>query len=54
MFTKKQEQGIEDYNEGYKANQVTWELDSYAEEHFRSLGLIDDEKEDDDFISYNK
>ena len=37
-----------------KTQQVTWELDSYAEEHFRSLGRIDEDDRDDDFISYNK
>jgi hypothetical protein len=27
---------------------------SSSEEHFRSLGLIDEDDKDDDFISYNK
>jgi hypothetical protein len=31
---KKQTQDIEDYNEGYKANQVTWELDELCRRAF--------------------
>jgi hypothetical protein len=54
VFSSKQLEGIEDYKDVPKTQQVTWELDSYAEEHFRSLGLIDKDDEEDDFISYNK
>jgi len=54
VFTKKQEQGIEDYMDVPKTQQVTWELDSYDEEHFRSLGLMDEDDKEDDFVSYNK
>ena len=55
IFTAKQIQGIEDYKDVPKVQEVKWELDDYTYEHFKSLGLVEDEpNEDDDFVSYNK
>ena len=55
IFTTKQIQGMEDYKEVPKTQQVDWEVDENMYEHFKSLNLIDDEpNEDDDIISYNK
>lgn len=53
IFTAKQIQGIEDYKDVPKTQEVKWEMDDNTYEHFKSLGLTD-EPNDDDFISYNK
>jgi hypothetical protein len=53
IFTAKQIQGIEDYKDTPKTQEVKWEMDDNTYEHFKSLGLTD-ELNDDDFISYNK
>ena len=38
-----------------KVQEVKWDLDDYTYEHFKSLGLVEEEpNKDDDFISYNK
>lgn len=54
IFTAKQIQGMEDYKEVPKTQEVKWDLDDNTYEHFKSLGLIDGEdEEEDDFTSYN-
>jgi hypothetical protein len=53
IFTAKQIQGIEDYKDVPKTQEVKWEMDDNTYEHFKSLGMTD-EPNDDDFISYNK
>jgi hypothetical protein len=57
IFTAKQIQGIEDYKDIPKIQEVKWEMDDNTYEHFKSLGLIGSdeiENEEDDIISYNK
>jgi hypothetical protein len=57
IFSTKQIQGIEDYKDVPKAQEVKWEMDDNTYDHFKSLGLIGNdeiENEEDDIISYNK
>lgn len=55
IFTAKQIQGIEDYKDVPKVQEVKWDMDDNMYEHFKSLNLIGDESnEDDDIVSYNK
>jgi len=55
IFTAKQIQGIEDYKDVPKVQEVKWDMDENMYEHFKSLNLLGDEpNEDDDIISYNK
>jgi hypothetical protein len=57
IFSAKQIQGIEDYKDVPKVQEVKWEMDDNTYEHFKSLGLIGNdeiENEEDDIISYNK
>jgi hypothetical protein len=55
IFTAKQIQGIEEYKDVPKTQEVQWELDENAYEHFKSLGLIGDDEfqnDEDDIVSY--
>ena len=53
VYSNKQILAIEDYVDQPKTAQVDWELDEYAKEHFKQLGLIDEEKSDgEEFINY--
>jgi hypothetical protein len=57
IFSAKQIQGIEDYKDVPKVQEVKWEMDDNTYDHFKSLGLIGNdeiENEEDDIISYNK
>lgn len=57
IFSAKQIQGIEDYKDVPKVQEVKWEMDDNTYEHFKSLGLIGDdelENDEDDIVSYNK
>jgi hypothetical protein len=57
IFTAKQIQGIEDYKDVPKVQEVKWEMDDNTYEHFKSLGLIGDdelENDEDDIVSYNR
>lgn len=55
IFTAKQIQGIEDYKDVPKVQEVKWDMDENMYEHFKSLNLLGDEpNEEDDIISYNK
>jgi hypothetical protein len=57
VFTSKQIQGIEDYKDVPKTQEVQWELDDNTYEHFKSLGLIGDEDnkdDEDDIVAYTK
>lgn len=55
IFTAKQIQGIEDYKDVPKVQEVKWDMDENMYEHFKSLNLLGDEpNEDDDIVSYNK
>jgi len=53
VYSNKQILAIEDYVDQPKTAQVDWELDEYAKEHFKQLGLMEDEKSDgEEFINY--
>lgn len=57
IFTAKQIQGIEDYKDVPKTQEIQWELDDNTYEHFKSLGLIGDEdnkNNEDDIVAYIK
>jgi hypothetical protein len=57
VFSSKQLEGIEDYKDVPKTQQVNWEMDTNMYEHFKSLNLLSDEdlkNDEDDFVSYNK
>jgi hypothetical protein len=57
IFTAKQIQGIEDYKDVPKTQEIQWELDDNTYEHFKSLGLIGDkelENDEDDIVAYIK
>ena len=57
IFTAKQIQGIEDYKDVPKVQEVKWEMDENMYEHFKSLNLLKDddlENDEDDIIAYNK
>lgn len=57
VFSSKQLEGIEDYKDVPKTQQVNWEMDANMYEHFKSLNLLSDEdlkNDEDDFVSYNK
>lgn len=52
VFTTRQLDAIEDFVQPLQTNSVDWELDDYYKEHFKELGLLDEEKEDgEEFIS---
>lgn len=53
FISKKQEKSIEDFGApSLRVQEQEWELDDYYLEHFRSLGLVDREKEEgSEFIS---
>lgn len=51
IFSSKQIQGIEDYVIPTSTYETTWELDDHYTEHFKKLGLIDDSKDGEEFIS---
>lgn len=53
VFTKKQIKDIESHIPTQGGGVVEWDLDPYMREHLKSLGLGDDEPdEEDDFTSY--
>jgi hypothetical protein len=53
VFNSKQIQGIEDYKDTPKTQEVKWDLDDNMYEHFKSLNLINDEPNpNDDIVSY--
>lgn len=57
VFSSKQLEGIEDYKDVPKTQQVNWEMDTNMYEHFKSLNLLSDEdlkNDEDDFVSYNR
>jgi len=57
VFSSKQIQGIEDYKDVPKTQEVKWEMDDNTYEHFKSLGLIGNdelENDEDDIVAYNK
>jgi hypothetical protein len=55
VFSSKQIQGIEDYKDVPKVQEIKWDLDANTYEHFKSLGLMQDEPDpDDDIVSYIK
>lgn len=57
IFTVKQIQGIEDYKDVPKVQEVKWEMDENMYEHFKSLNLLKDddlENDEDDIVAYNK
>jgi hypothetical protein len=57
IFTAKQIQGIEDYKDVPKTQEVQWELDDNTYEHFKSLGLIGNDEiqnDEDDIVAYIK
>jgi hypothetical protein len=51
VFDNKQIQGLEDHVTIYKQEEPNWELDEYQLQRLRELGLVDQEPEEDDFIS---
>lgn len=52
VFNTRQLDAIEDFVQPLQSNSVDWELDEYYKEHFKELGLLDDEVDDgDEFIS---
>ena len=57
IFTAKQIQGIEDYKDVPKVQEVKWEMDENMYEHFKSLNLLTDddlENDEDDIVSYTR
>lgn len=59
IFTSKQIQGIEDYKDVPKIQEVKWEMDENMYEHFKNLNLLtkedlDNEDDEDSIISYIK
>ena len=52
VFNTRQLDAIEDFVQPLQSNSVDWELDEYYKEHFKELGLLDEETNDgDEFIS---
>ena len=52
VFNTRQLDAIEDFVQPLQSNSVDWELDEYYKEHFKELGLLDNEVDDgDEFIS---
>lgn len=59
IFTAKQIQGIEDYKDVPKVQEVKWEMDENMYEHFKNLNLLtkedlDNEDDEDSIVSYIK
>jgi len=53
VFSKKQIKDIESHIPQSGVGMVSWELDEHMKEHLKSLGLGDDEPDDDnDFTAY--
>ena len=52
VFNNKQIEGIQEYKDVPKTQEVDWELDDNMLEHFKELGLVDSSNDEDDFISY--
>lgn len=52
IFNDKQIEGIQEYKDVPKTQEVNWELDENMLEHFKELGLVDSTDEEDNFISY--
>jgi len=52
VFNTRQLDAIEDFVQPLQSNSVDWELDEYYKEHFKELGIMDEEKEDgEEFVS---
>jgi hypothetical protein len=52
VFNTRQLDAIEDFVQPLQTNDVNWELDEYYKEHFKELGIMDEEKEDgEEFVS---
>lgn len=51
IFNDKQIEGIQEYKDVPKTQEVNWELDENMLEHFKELGLVDSTEDEDDFIS---
>ena len=51
IFSNKQIEGIQEYKDVPKTQEVDWELDENMLEHFKELGLMDPTSDEDDFIS---
>ena len=52
VFNTRQLDAIEDFVQPLQTNDVNWELDEYYKEHFKDLGIMDEEKEDgEEFVS---
>tara|TARA_B100002019_G_scaffold288030_1_gene301011 strand:+ start:620 stop:1246 length:627 start_codon:yes stop_codon:yes gene_type:complete len=51
IFNEKQIEGIQEYKDVPKTQEVDWELDDNMLEHFKELGLMDPSDEEDDFVS---
>jgi len=58
IFTEKQIEGMEDYKEPYKSQEVKWEMDDVMYNHFKELNLLSpeemNEEDEEDYVSYNK
>ena len=53
VFNTRQLDAIEDFVQPLQTNDVNWELDEYYKEHFKELGIMDEEKEDgEEFVSH--
>ena len=50
-ITDQQVELMEDYVDRSKVEHVTWELDEYHIEHLKDLGLYDDKKDWQEYIS---
>lgn len=51
VFDNRQIQGLEDHVTIYKQEEPDWQLDDYQIQRLKELGLVDQEPEEDDFIS---
>ena len=51
IFSVKEQQHIEDTYHPTEASKPTWDLDGWQLDHFKDLGLIDDEDSDEQYIS---
>lgn len=52
VFNTRQLDAIEDFVQPLQTNDINWELDEYYKEHFKELGIMDEEKEDgEEFVS---
>ena len=51
IFNEKQIEGIQEYKDVPKTQEVDWELDENMLDHFKELGLVDPTDDEDDFVS---